>query len=133
MENTLMHYGILGMKWGVRRTPEQLGHVRKKKNDDRPNYHVNARKLKKEEPYMSDQDLQRALNRLNNQRQVDAANPSIIRKGMKFVSQSKDDMKTITQTAAAVTALYVLGKKYGSALESLMREIKFYDVTRIFD
>ncbi len=21
-----MHYGILGMKWGVRRTPEQLGH-----------------------------------------------------------------------------------------------------------
>lgn len=22
----LMHYGILGMRWGVRRTPEQLGH-----------------------------------------------------------------------------------------------------------
>lgn len=24
----LQHYGIKGMKWGVRRTPEQLGHVR---------------------------------------------------------------------------------------------------------
>ena len=24
--NELMHYGILGMRWGIRRTPEELGH-----------------------------------------------------------------------------------------------------------
>ena len=32
MDNKLVHYGILGMKWGVRRTPAQLGHLTKKDN-----------------------------------------------------------------------------------------------------
>lgn len=26
-ENELRHYGVKGMKWGVRRTPAQLGHI----------------------------------------------------------------------------------------------------------
>lgn len=26
--STIKHYGVKGMKWGVRRTPEQLGHVK---------------------------------------------------------------------------------------------------------
>lgn len=31
----LMHHGIKGMKWGIRRTPEQLGHRRERREEVR--------------------------------------------------------------------------------------------------
>ena len=40
----LMHHGIKGMKWGVRRTPEQLGHRTNRSMSDRQVYNT-ARKV----------------------------------------------------------------------------------------
>ena len=50
-EEMLQHYGILGMKWGVRRTPAQLTRADKTESSD---------EIKK----MSDSELRSKINRL---------------------------------------------------------------------
>ena len=41
--NYISHHGIKGMKWGVRRTPEQLGHVRRTGNAPQGNKSSNEK------------------------------------------------------------------------------------------
>lgn len=69
MENELYHFGIKGMKWGVHRTPEQLGHrtgERKKKATSHPK--LLERLLRKKAPSspseMSDSELKKRVDRL---------------------------------------------------------------------
>ena len=76
-EALLQHYGILGMKWGVRRTPEQLARASGKKSssDD---------EVKK----MSDSELRSKINRLQMEKQYKQLTSSEISVGRKFVQQT---------------------------------------------
>ena len=101
MPNELYHYGILGMKWGVRRTPEQLARARGKKmsseevSDDYKKAHS-----KKSVKSMSDKELRERLNRLQMEEQYSRLNPTNISKGKQVANKV---IKAGTTVAAVTT------------------------------
>ena len=76
-DNFLEHYGVKGMKWGIRRKRKKTTHKSEKQ----------ARKAAKK---MSDQELREKLNRLNMEQQyvrltTGKSSPGVVSKGKGFV------------------------------------------------
>lgn len=110
----LYHYGVKGQKWGIRRTPEQLGHVKKaassagkavgsaaksvgtaaKKVASAAGQAYSSRKQKKEvvksrkKPLseMSDSELRATVERLRLEQQYSQLKPQKVSLGKKFVN-----------------------------------------------
>ena len=95
MDNAeLMHYGVKGMKWGVRRTPVQLGHRRKpkkiaKRSRESPESEKKKSAPKKNVHELSDEELRQAISRLEMEKRYKelerSANPQKNNDGKKFV------------------------------------------------
>ena len=83
-DDVLMHHGIKGMKWGIRRTAEQLGHftkktyktakdIRNKRIESGKNSAIakgDYDKIKKYEKYMTNAELKTATDRMNSMSQL---------------------------------------------------------------
>lgn len=67
----LYHFGIKGMQWGVRRTPEELGHRKEEKEKRRREKILdNPRKLAKHYDEFSEQEIQKAMKRHQQKQQL---------------------------------------------------------------
>lgn len=86
----LMHYGILGMKWGVRRSEAQLARARKRLKskreveDNASDDYKRARSKSTKE--MSDVELQAAIRRLQMEKQYRDLNPPTVSRGKKITN-----------------------------------------------
>lgn len=104
-QNELAHYGILGMKWGIRRTEAQLARARgKTKSDDADD---NEKKIsstsskKKSVSEMSDDELRKAVNRLQLEKQYRDLSPKNVSAGQRFVNKVMKDVIVPAATQAS--------------------------------
>lgn len=134
-DNELYHHGIKGMKWGVRRTPAQLGHdtggvdlQKAKKKVDAANTIVNetrninnnvskkqtkkAQKQKMAEvKSMSDKELRERVNRLNMEQQYMRMSAEQMNVGRANVNSVLNNVGTVVNVASSALAIAVAIQK----------------------
>lgn len=134
-DNELYHHGIKGMKWGVRRTPAQLGHdtggvdlQKAKKKVDAANIIVNetrninnnvskkqSKKVQKQKmaevKSMSDKELRERVNRLNMEQQYMRMSSEQMNVGRANVNSVLNNVGTVVNVASSALAIAVAIQK----------------------
>lgn len=106
-ESMLMHYGILGMKWGVRRSEAQLARARGKSKSPSEEVSEDYKKAhsSKSVKSMSDAELRNRLNRLHMEQTYSKMNTGDVNRGKEVASKilkAGTTVATVTSTALTI-------------------------------
>lgn len=115
--NELMHHGVLGMKWGVRRARPTSGKKSALFKKKKPKQSSEKEKTPKKKPVnkMTDEELRSAINRLELEKRYRDLSPKQVSKGKKFVGDFVDKavVPAVTEASKNLARDYLMkiGKK----------------------
>lgn len=129
-ESTLAHYGVLGMKWGVRRyqnkdgTLTAAGKKRAKSSDSSEPESDDYKKAhsSKSVKSMSDAELRNRLNRLQMEQQYSKLSSSDVNKGKQFLDKAIKAGTTVATVTTTALTIYNNAGKIKSIVETLAKK-----------
>ena len=91
--SSLYHHGVKGMKWGIRRTPAQLGHITRKSTKKKRSVVTSTKKKTKSISEMTDEEIRQRINRLSLENDLRRLQPrQQTSRGRAFVNTIAKDM-----------------------------------------
>lgn len=106
LDNELYHYGVVGMKWGVHRTPEELGHKKISKRKQEQQIKKNRRKASKTRRMLSDDELTRRISRLEKEKKLKELTDNDVNRGKVAVQKA---LKAIGKGTAKIVGPAMIG------------------------